>query len=150
MSALAVEVAYDGALAADDVASAAAAIRGALAPLLADHDAAALALTVVLVDDARMAELHQRFSGVEGPTDSLAFAADDDEPEALGESYVGLDVAARQAARLGHALADEATLYAVHGALHLLGYDDGDDASRAAMRAAERRYAGLDGGDEAD
>jgi probable rRNA maturation factor len=56
-----------------------------------------------------------------------------------GEVYVCPAVAAEAAARFGTSLADECVLYAVHGMLHLAGFDDLDAASRRAMRRAEQR-----------
>lgn len=97
-------------------------------------------LSVVLVDDAHMASLHERFAGVSGTTDVLTFDLRD-AGERLnrveGEVYVCIDVARRQAASRGHTLGDELLLYLLHGVLHLMGYDDHDDEAYAAMHQRE-------------
>lgn len=103
-------------------------------------------LSLAIVSDAVMADLHQRFSGVPGTTDVLTFDYRDDadnhndsdaSAELDGEIVMCLDEASRRANELRHALADELLLYAVHGLLHLLGYDDRDPPSRRRMHAKE-------------
>lgn len=118
-------------------------LQSMLERLLADHHCSTAALTVVLTDDEYMAELHQRFLGIAGTTDCLSFPAD--EPDELGEVYLSVEVAARKATELQHSVATEIRLYAVHGVLHLLGYDDDTPEACLAMRAAEQRYSGIAG-----
>ncbi|MEO0661883.1 MAG: rRNA maturation RNase YbeY [Planctomycetota bacterium] len=104
---------------------------------------------VIVVDDPTLTDLHGRFLGDPTPTDVVTFDLGGDDEAARpteggpvedgpdGELYVSLDMARRVALERGVPLARELTLYVVHGALHLCGYDDIDDAERAAMRAAE-------------
>ena len=69
------------------------------------------------------------------------------EPPHLGDLAIAVGVAARQARAAGHALATELRVLALHGVLHLLGYDHEQD--RGAMRTVEerlRRQAGLPAG----
>ncbi|MFF5263366.1 rRNA maturation RNase YbeY [Actinomadura viridis] len=95
-------------------------------------------LSVLLVDEAAMSELHEKWMGEPGPTDVLAFPMDELRPGHLsggadedGESDPGLlgdvvlcpAVAERQAATAGHGTAEELELLCTHGVLHLLGYD---------------------------
>ena len=98
---------------------------------------------VLVVDDPTLTDLHGRFLGDPTPTDVVTFDLRDDGDEAGpgedgpdGELYVSLDMARRVAAERGVPLSRELTLYVVHGALHLCGFDDVDDTERAAMRAA--------------
>lgn len=86
---------------------------------------------MALVDDATIAELHERFLGKPGPTDVLSFPH--------GEVVVSADTARREAERRGIKPLHELLLYVVHGALHLDGHDDRQPKDRAKMRAAERR-----------
>ncbi len=88
-------------------------------------------ITVVLVGDAEIAELHERYLGVAGPTDVLSFPT--------GEIVVSADTAAREARARGSEPLHELVLYVVHGALHLDGFDDQSPTARRRMRAAERR-----------
>jgi len=95
-------------------------------------------LSVVFVDDAALGELHGRYLGDDSPTDVMSFDLGTDTPGPGGELYVSVERAAARAAQRGVDVAREVALYVVHGALHLCGYDDQDEADRAAMRAAER------------
>ncbi len=95
-------------------------------------------VSVAIVDDARMAQIHQRYAGVAGTTDVLTFdLRDHPQADLEGDLVICLDEAARQAADKGHAVRLEALLYAVHGLLHLIGYDDGDPQEAQAMHQKE-------------
>ena len=104
----------------------------------AAHAAHDLEVSFVVIDDERMAELHERYTSETGPTDVLSFPLAD-EPVRIGEVLVSVDTARREAAARGHPAYDELLLYAVHGLLHLVGYDDHSPADRRKMRHAERR-----------
>ncbi len=101
-------------------------------------------LSLAVVDIEEMAALNQRYRGVEGPTDVLAFGCDDpcaassDEPITLGDVVIAPEVAEKQAAEGGTTVEQELNLLLVHGILHLLGYDHEDDVGEEAMRARER------------
>jgi probable rRNA maturation factor len=127
--------------------------------------AGAYCLGLSLVSDAEIAELNQDWRQKHGPTDVLAFAAqetiegddggtafapmplppdfsDDDsdlgvEALELGDIVISLETAARQAPDHGHSLAQELQFLASHGLLHLLGWDHPDDASLQAMLARQ-------------
>lgn len=122
------------------------ALRKTLLAVLRDHGVSG-ALSVAVVGDPEMAELHERFLGVRGPTDVLAFplapeGAGGPPPSeiVIGEVVVSADTAAREAARRSTSLEKELALYAIHGTLHLVGYDDRTAADRRRMRRGERKY----------
>lgn len=101
-------------------------------------------LSVVIVDDALMARMHEEHCGVPGTTDVITFDLSDAPPTepgsadtAEGELYLCLDEATRVAARRGHPVDHELLLYATHGLLHLLGYDDHEPSEYDAMHARE-------------
>jgi len=111
----------------------------------------ALTVHVMLVDDATIRELNHRFHGTDAPTDVLSFPLTGGEPGADeawdpeaegpgGEVVVSVDTARREAASRGVAVRAELALYAIHGVLHLLGFDDRDESDRERMRAAEARH----------
>jgi probable rRNA maturation factor len=83
-------------------------------------------LSIALVGDAEMAELHEQFLGIAGPTDVLTFPLDQDDAghDVAGEVIVCVPEARRQAALNGHPVEQEVLLYALHGILHLSGFDD--------------------------
>jgi len=83
---------------------------------------------------------HERYLGQQGPTDVLSFLLDEADGCLEGEVVVSAQTAVAQAGRFGWSAADELLLYVVHGALHLLGYDDATCPQRRAMRRRERRF----------
>jgi probable rRNA maturation factor len=109
--------------------------------LLAHTDLQQAELSLLLCDDAFIHTLNRDYRGKVRPTDVLAFAqregegADPDD-EILGDVIISIPTAARQAAERGHSTAREVQVLLVHGFLHLLGYDHGDDTEEAEMEAA--------------
>jgi len=98
-------------------------------------------LAVRLVSDRSMRAYNRRFRSVDSTTDVLAFAGDlETDPEGrthLGDIVISATSAARQARTAGHSLAREARILALHGYLHLLGYDHERDDGE--MQRIERR-----------
>ena len=101
-------------------------------------------LTVVLVDDAQMAEFNRQFRGRDSTTDVLAFESDDEmasleseEPRYLGDIVISHERGAEQAGDLGHDLQRELETLVVHGVLHLLGFDDETPRERDRMWEAQ-------------
>lgn len=95
-------------------------------------------VSVLIVDDARMIELHKRHSGVAATTDVLTFdlrAHPSDSIEA--ELIVCADEAARRATEFNHSVERELMLYCVHGLLHCAGEDDHDETNWRRMHARE-------------
>jgi len=124
-------------------------LQAELPPALA---ATSYSLGLTLVNDAAIAELNADWRQKEGPTDVLAFAAqeeapplpsgggedgEDSEPLELGDIVISVETAARQAEAAGQSLARELTWLASHGLLHLLGWDHPDDARLEAMLARQ-------------
>jgi probable rRNA maturation factor len=120
-------------------------------------------VSLLFVDEPTIAELNERFLGGEGPTDVLAFPIDEepepggrspdeggtgpggglpsdetDMPMLLGDVVVCPSVAARNATDHGVSLEDEVALLVVHGLLHLLGMDHGEDDEAETMERRER------------
>ena len=92
---------------------------------------------MVLQGDREMSRLHRRYKKARGTTDVLTFDLSEIPGRVVGEVHVCVDVALRRAEELGHPLQNELLLYAVHGLLHLCGYDDTDARSFRAMHAKE-------------
>lgn len=80
-------------------------------------------ISVVLCDDPFIQNLNLRWRGLDKPTDVLSFAQEDD-PHLLGDIVISLPTAAHQAERAGWPFSSETAMLAVHGLLHLIGYDD--------------------------
>ena len=108
-------------------------------------------LSVLLVDEPAMTELHVRWMGEEGPTDVLAFPMDElrlpqpgthgdhsqPDPDAtealLGDVVICPQVARVQAKQAGHSVEAEISLLCTHGILHLLGFDHAEPDEKATM-----------------
>lgn len=96
-------------------------------------------LSVALVNDARMAALHEQFLNIGGPTDVLTFELEHDPRGRVtaGEVIVCVPEARRQAKQRGIELRMELLLYALHGMLHLCGFDDRTDRGFRTMHRRE-------------
>ena len=92
-------------------------------------------MTVAVVPDSRVRELNRRYRRKNSFTDVLSFPAD--EAGELGDVVIAHGVAARQAIAAGHPIGTEFRVLALHGLLHLLGYDHEHDDGQ--MRRLERR-----------
>jgi probable rRNA maturation factor len=105
-------------------------------------------LSVLLVDEAAMTELHVKWMDEPGPTDVLSFpmdelrpghlsgGADEDgetDPGLLGDVVLCPAVAERQAREAGHSTEAELELLCAHGILHLLGYDHAEPEEHKEM-----------------
>jgi probable rRNA maturation factor len=105
-------------------------------------------LSLLLVDETAMSELHEKWMGEPGPTDVLAFpmdelrpghmsgGADEDgepDPGLLGDVVLCPAVAERQAETAGHGRDEELELLCTHGILHLLGYDHAEPEEHKEM-----------------
>jgi rRNA maturation RNase YbeY len=98
------------------------------------------AVTVALVPDSRVRRLNRRYRCTDRPTDVLSFPSG--EPGDLGDIVIAAGVARRQARAAGHSLQAELRVLALHGLLHLLGYDHERDAGRMARLEARLRARG--------
>ena len=105
--------------------------------ILTDHSIPGAKINVAVVDDPTLAELHQRYLGDASPTDVLSFALEQSPQYLEGEIVISADAALAFAAEYHWSAADELLLYAIHGALHLVGYDDA--APRKGHKCGKRK-----------
>lgn len=107
-------------------------------------------ICVYLTTDAEIRAINRAYRGVDAPTDVLSFCywadsnsspdrpteeARSDTPILLGDIAISLETAARQAPLNGHDIRTELLMLALHGTLHLMGYDDSTEEERAQMNA---------------
>jgi len=102
-------------------------------------------VNVIVVNDATMRRLNRRFRDRDKPTDVLSFPMGDPLPGSIqraliGEIYCNYSHCQRWVKENGGTVADELLRLAVHGCLHLLGYDHHDPAGHRKMLSAENRY----------
>ncbi|MFT8704099.1 MAG: rRNA maturation RNase YbeY [Bifidobacterium sp.] len=88
-------------------------------------------VAMLFCEPAAIADLHERWMDLKGPTDVMSFPMDELRPGdgksaaegILGDIVICPDVASQQASAAGHSTMQEMMLLAIHGMLHLLGYD---------------------------
>jgi len=100
-------------------------------------------LTVIFCSDRRIRELKRQHWGEDAVTDVLSFPTfepgDPFMPPHLGDIWISLDTAARQAEEAGHSLADEVLILAAHALWHLLGHDHEDEESWHGFKRLQAR-----------
>jgi rRNA maturation RNase YbeY len=114
-------------------------IKEALSMTFALHKHPGAEVCVLLTDDERMTALNKQFRGVGETTDVLTFPAGDFPNVPLGDIAISVPCAKRQAQDRGVTLDVELAYLAIHGGLHLLGYDDAEGEDRRAMQAEMNR-----------
>ncbi len=87
------------------------------------------AIEITLLGEAAIAKVHGEFLDDPTPTDVITFG--------YGEILIGVPVAAANALKLHHPADREVALCAIHGMLHLLGYDDLTEKERGIMHARQ-------------
>lgn len=145
MTAFTINIRLDDALAEDERPSpdALTLMETAVTTTLKQQKIEAADLTIFLTDDQHSQQLNREYLGKDKPTDVLSFPAGEPMPgmqefnHYLGDIIIAIPYSTRQAATSGHDLEAELQLLAVHGALHLLGYDHADSAEKAKMWQAQ-------------
>jgi probable rRNA maturation factor len=110
-------------------------VEAAVRRVLAAEGAGEGEVSVALVGDAEIAALNRQYLSRDRPTDVIAFSLHGPGEPLVGDVYVGVDQAARQAEEYGADVAEEVLRLAVHGTLHVLGYDhpEGEDRTGSPM-----------------
>lgn len=109
-------------------------------------------VSVTIVDNKRIQEINREYRSIDKPTDVISFAIEDNDeenfeiffgnefdkdevnmPRLLGDIFISIDKAEEQAEEFGHALDREIGFLAVHGFLHLNGYDHQTEAEEKEM-----------------
>jgi len=111
----------------------------------ADADVGGAEIAVMLTDDATIGTLNKDFRGIDKPTNVLSFPApeiggagdEDDAPRALGDIAIAYETLRREADEEGKPLLHHLSHLAVHGFLHLIGYDHETDDEAEEMEALE-------------
>lgn len=107
------------------------------------HDAAdGCNLSIRMLGDDEVSRLHATFFGDPDLTDVMSFPSEEAAGIVgayLGDIAISTSVARTQAQEHGHSMTRETAFLALHGLLHLLGYDDSDDRGKACMLATQTR-----------
>lgn len=113
-------------------------------------------VSITIVDNDRIHEINKEYRSVDRPTDVISFAIEDDDedylenffnsemgddeivlPRLLGDIFISIDQAEIQADEFGHSFEREFGFLAVHGFLHLNGYDHQTDEDEKIMSALQ-------------
>ncbi|MBO4384375.1 MAG: rRNA maturation RNase YbeY [Clostridia bacterium] len=135
-----VEVLFDGIC--EDALYKEAASRGSMSALRFEE--AEGEISIVLTNDEVIHAYNRDYRQVDRPTDVLSFPADEGDsiictPDGhLGDIMISVETAERQAEELGHSAAREIMFLAVHGTLHVLGYDHMRPADEEIMTYKQR------------
>jgi probable rRNA maturation factor len=115
-------------------------LRRALAQAAAALSTGAAELAIVLTDDSAIRQLNHAWRGKDAATNVLSFptAQSGGEPRLLGDIVLAHETIAREARAEHKPFADHVAHLAIHGFLHLLGYDHAQSADAETMEAAER------------
>lgn len=97
-------------------------------------------VNVIYVNSDYITELNEDYLKHEGDTDVITFTLNEEDEELMGEIYICVQVADRQAKEYKVSLRNELNRLSTHGALHLCGYDDNTDELRKAMSQLEDKY----------
>ena len=97
-------------------------------------------VSVLVTGSRELQGLNRKFRGLDKPTDVLSFPALPGAKDGIaGEVAISADIAAQNARRLRHKLADEIKILVLHGVLHLAGYDHEHDKGQMARRERQLR-----------
>lgn len=94
-------------------------------------------VNILITSSREMRELNRRFRKKNTPTDVLSFPSN--MPKLAGDIAISADIAAANAAELGHSTETELKILILHGLLHLAGYDHETDGGEMQAREAELR-----------
>lgn len=100
-------------------------------------------INVIYVDNDEILRLNQSYLSHDYFTDVITFSLLEDEEGIDGEVYICVDVAEEQAKTYNVSLSNELFRLAIHGTLHLCGYDDDNEENKSKMRELENLYLGI-------
>jgi len=95
---------------------------------------------VIFVDDNEIHRLNVEFLNHDYPTDVITFTINEEMDDFDAEIYISVDTALKQAEEYNVSLQNEVRRLAIHGALHLVGFDDTTDELRSEMQMKENYY----------
>ena len=104
---------------------------------------------VIITDNKNIRDLNKKYRNIDKETDVISFALEDEEDEnvylekrILGDIYISIDKAKEQSKEYEHSLTRELSFLAVHGLLHLLGYDHMNQKDEKVMFAKQELILG--------
>ena len=96
-------------------------------------------IQIIFLEQKAIHEMNLTYRQMDRPTDVLSFINDDEDDDSLGDIFISIEQARLQAEDYGHSFAREIGFLAVHGYLHLLGYDHHTDEEEKQMIEEQER-----------
>lgn len=90
-------------------------------------------MELIFLTPAQMQKYNKDYRQIDKPTDVLSFPNDDEDDDSIGDIFINLEQALAQAKDYDHSDIREVAFLAVHGYLHLLGYDHENEANERLM-----------------
>jgi len=115
-------------------------LREAIGSILAEASIVSAEISLAIVDDPTLHGLNRKYLDHDNPTDVLSFVLEHDAGHLIGEIIVSAETATAVAGDYGWDATSELLLYVIHGALHLVGYDDATRDAAEEMRHQETHY----------
>ncbi|MCX6145918.1 MAG: rRNA maturation RNase YbeY [Candidatus Kapabacteria bacterium] len=106
--------------------------------LLNDFKVKEAVITFIYMDNDDIQGLNNQFLEHNYPTDVITFSLEDNRID--GEVYIGAEIAEKQAQEYKVTIKNECIRLAIHGTLHLLGYEDDTEEKRSEMHQLENKY----------
>ncbi len=100
-------------------------------------------LNLIYVTDEDILTINRKYLRHNQTTDVITFSLGEDRKNIEGEIYISLDTAKKQSDEYKVSLQNEIIRLAIHGALHLSGYDDNTEENRLKMHNLENKYLGM-------
>jgi probable rRNA maturation factor len=115
-------------------------MESVLTQVALDHGFDEGEVSVAILDDATIQDYNRKYLEHDYPTDVISFLLSEEDESLDGQLLISRETADLVAQELPWTGDVELLLYAIHGMLHLVGYDDADATDLEFMRAQERRY----------
>ena len=94
-------------------------------------------MQIIFVSQEEIRELNKNFRNIDKSTDVLSFPNDDELDSSIGDIFISIEQARLQANDYGHSFEREIGFLAVHGYLHLLGFDHHSESEEKLMIEAQ-------------
>jgi probable rRNA maturation factor len=117
-------------------------VRDSITKVFEDKNRDIAEVRIIYVESERMTQINEEYLRHIGTTDVITFELGEDDT-IDGEIYICADVAEENANLYKSNFKEELLRYAVHGALHLVGYDDNTEDKRNKMHVLENKYIGI-------
>ncbi|QMU31077.1 rRNA maturation RNase YbeY [Adhaeribacter radiodurans] len=118
-------------------------VKNWIAQVIAEHQLIIDNITYIFCSDEYLYNINQTYLNHDTYTDIITFDNSDEEDTIESDIFISIDRVKENASQLNIPFQDELHRVIIHGVLHLIGYDDKDESSKAIMRQKENDYLSL-------